>query len=192
MVESEVRWLEVECADVGHLLGHTGGLVTESQLTALGQAEMESAVAMAVRRRTEAQDEIASTMRLRGGGWGEKPRGGDGQGRADKRPWGDGDEAEGRSGGKRRAWGGEGDTGTDSGKQSAASGGDDYYQSVPQGAEEWCRVTEEIAARKVGSARVSPTSVAAEEFAPPSGVGNPPFGGNNTRSAGSMDSSSQR
>ena len=95
--------------------------------------------------RMEAQDGIASVMRLRGGGWSEIPRGGDGQGRAVKRPWGDGDEAEGGSGGKQRAWGGEGASGsvnqvTNSGKQSVASGGDD----VPQGAEEWYRVTEEI------------------------------------------------
>jgi hypothetical protein len=84
-------------AAVGHLLGHTGGLVTTSQLTALGQVEMESAVALAVRMRMEAQDGIASVMRLRGGGWSERPRGGDGQGRAEKRPWGDGDETEGGS-----------------------------------------------------------------------------------------------
>ena len=53
-------------AAVGHLL--PGGLVTTSQLTALGQVEMESAVAMAVRMRMKAQDGIASVMRLRGGG----------------------------------------------------------------------------------------------------------------------------
>ena len=68
MVESE----EVAFANgsnraaVGHLL--PGGLVTTSQLTALGQVEMESAVAMAVRMRMKAQDGIASVMRLRGGG----------------------------------------------------------------------------------------------------------------------------
>ena len=105
------------------------------------------------------QQGIASVMRLRGGGWGEGARGGDRQGRAGKRPWGGGDGAGGGnsgggSGGKakwggQRSWGGEwagrgANNNTSSGKQLAASGGDD----APQGAEEWCRVTNELAAAK--------------------------------------------
>ena len=89
---------------------------------------------------------IASVMRLRGGGWGEGTGGGagGGQGRAGKRPWGGGDGAgDGNSGGGsggngnwggQRIWGGEwasrgAHDNTSSGKQSAASGGDD----APQG-----------------------------------------------------------
>ena len=131
-------------AAVEQLLDHMSNLATKAQpqqdyrngSTAMGQA---GGGPYALKQSLEAHG-ITSVTRLRGGG------GTDDRRQEDKYRSGGTGSARGK---RRMVWEPEAERKRQ--RRSPQERGDDYFQSAPQGAEEWCRVTEEVAATKEGA-----------------------------------------
>ena len=133
-------------AAIKQLLDHMSNLATKAQpqqdyhngSTAMGQA---GGGPCALKRSLEAHG-ITSVTRLRGGG-----------GTGDRRQEDKYQRVTGSAGKRRMVWEPEAERKRQ--RRSPHEQEDDYFQSAPQGAEEWCRVTEEVAATKEGAGEPS-------------------------------------
>ena len=133
-------------AAIKQLLDHMSNLTTKAQpqqdyhngSTAVGQA---GGGPCALKRSLETHG-ITSVTRLRGGG-----------GTGDRRQEDKYQRVTGSAGKRRMVWEPEAERKRQ--RRSPHEQEDDYLQSAPQGTEEWCRVTEEVAATKEGAGEPS-------------------------------------